>query len=1385
MAETAASPAPPPRRRNPWPRRIAGGIALLLGLLAGALVLLDSAIGHRWVVDRIAAMEPANGLRYRIGRIEGSLFSEARLVDVRIADQRGEFFRAPEATLDWRPFAWLGNRLDIERLDVPRATLARLPELVPTGRTGPILPGFDIRIGQLSVDRLDLGAELAGTARTGRLAGSADIRGGRALIDLSALVEGSDRLRARIDVAPDDRRFDMDVAAQGAADGVLARMTGIARPIALRIDGQGDWERWTGTAIGNAGDARVVDLKIGNMRGQYSLGGFVAPAALTQGKIARLTAPRVAITGAATLENRLLDGRLGLRSPSLSIEAEGGVDLARSAFRSLRISARLAQPQALFPNMTGRNIDLRVLLNGSFDTARFDYRITADRIAFDNTGFDVVRAAGRGRLSDPPVRVPMRLTAARVTGVGDVAGGILRNLAVDGTLLVTSRMLNGDGLRLTSDRLNARIDVMLDLVTGNYQVGLSGGLRRYLIPGLGIVDVQSRLRVVPGPGGRGTRVIGTGAAQMVRLDNAFFASLAGGLPRITTGLERGPDGVLVLRGLVLTAPDITIRGNGYRRTDGTFRFEGRGVQRTYGPFSIGLDGDISRPSLNLRFDSPNETLGLTDVAAELRPNAGGYAFQARGGSRLGPFDGEGQILLPSGGTARIEIARLDVSGTRASGALDIVEGGFAGAIAFAGGGLDGRLDFRPQGGIQRIDGNIEARRARLGPYATVQRGRTRFSMLLDPAGTTIEGDAQAFGLRRGALTIGRLNVKAQITGGNGRAQVTVAGSRGRAFDIASDIAFSPTRIEASLKGTLDRQPITLARPAVLTAEGDGWRLAPAQLQFAGGQARVAGLFGSGGSTIQATLARMPMTVLDIGYPGLGLAGSASGTLTYADTGDGRPTGRMDMTVRGLSRSGLVLSSRPVDIGIAGVLNRDSAGARAVIATGGKTVGRAQMQLRPLGEGGLAALAAAPLFAQLRYEGPGDALWRLTGIEIFDLSGPVAVGADVTGRLADPRIRGVVRANGARIESAVTGTQLSNVQASGRFDGSRLAIDRFTASDGRSGSVTGSGLFDLAAVRGFGMDLNVEARNAVLIDRDDIGATVTGPLRFRSDGSGGLISGEVVLNASRYRLGRAVVAAPVPRLNIREINRAGEEIEDSAPALPWRMAIRARAPGNMIVTGLGLDSEWSANLEIGGEPTNPVIKGTADLVQGDYEFAGRDFELERGAIRFDGSVPANPSLDIAARADEQGISATIRVTGNAERPQIGFSSIPALPEDELLSRLLFGTSITNLSAPEALQLAAAVAALQDGSGDLNPLNALRRSVGLDRLRIVPADPQTGQGTSVAAGKFLTRRAYVEIITDGQGYSATRLEFRVTRWLSLLATISTVGRQSTNVRVSRDY
>jgi translocation and assembly module TamB len=1369
-------------------RLVAGVLAALAALVAITVALLDSDIGHRLVADRINALAPDSGLRFRVGRIDGSLYGRATLIDVRLYDPKGLVLQVPRAELDWSPFAWLDNRLQIASLDIPAATLAKLPQTIDTGRKSPILPGFDIAIGRLAVGRLIVGRAVTGQVRYGRLNGRADIRDGHAVVDLAALVQGSDRLAMRIDARPDAGRFDIETRARGTAQGVLARLTGIARPLALDVSGDGDWNRWDGRLVAQAGAARVADLALGNRAGAYTLLGTLELATITRGKLQSLSAQRVTVNGGGTFEHRRLDGSLSLRSAALAVQADGVVDLSHSAFSNLRLRARLLRPEALFRNMRATGMELRAIVDGNFATARFDYRITAPRFSFDQTGFETARAAGRGHWSRAPIVLPVRFTAARVTGVGDVAGGILRNLSVDGMLRVTPRLVTGDDLRLRSDKLSGRIGLQLDLRNGQFEIGLAGALGRYLIPGLGVVDVQSRLRVVPGPGGHGTRVIGRGTAQMLRLDNGFFRTLTNGLPRVETALERTPDGILHFTNLVLTAPSLRLTGAGYRRRDGSFHFEGGGRQASYGALTLKLDGRIEKPTIDLLFQRPNEAMGLRDVRAHLDPTAAGFAFTAAGGSRLGPFTTEGQILLPpGGGQARVVVARLDVSGTRARGALDIVDGGFRGRMTIAGGGLAGQLDFAPQGSIQRIAGAIDARDARLGDAITLRQGHVDFTTLLDPAGTRIDATATGTGLRRGSLRLARFAGNVRLVGETGEVRASIAGTRGAGFRIQGVAQLSAAGYTIAAQGNVGQQPIRLETPAVLRHDGDVWTLAATRLAFAGGTAEVSGRFGRDETAVTTKVASLPLSVLDIGYAGLGLGGNASGTLTFSARGDAAPTGRVNMTVRGLTRSGLLTSSAPIDLGVAGVLTAERAAVRAVMASGGRTVGRAQALLAPLGQGDLVQrLAGAGLFAQLRYAGPADTLWRLTRVELFDLSGPVAIAADVSGRVAQPQIRGVVRATNARIQSATTGTVVTNIRATGRFQGSQLQVTDFAGDAGRGGRVTGTGSFDFAGANGVSLDLRMKADHAVLIDRDDIGATVTGPIGFRSEGAGGIITGDVRLDSSRYRLGQATVASAVPRLNVREINvPAGAGAEDEDAPAPWRMAVHARARNGLMVTGLGLSSEWTTEVDIAGTPTNPAITGRADLVRGDYEFAGREFELSRGIIRFAGEVPANPALDIEATANATGVNATIRVTGVAQKPEITFTSVPALPQDELLSRLLFGTSITNLSAPEALQLAAAVAALQDGGGGLNPINAVRRAAGLDRLRILPADPQTGQATSIAAGKYVTRRLYAEIITDGQGYSATRVEFQVTRWLSLLSSISTLGRQSANVRVSRDY
>ena len=89
MAEVAirdgeAAPPPPLKIKPHWSRRLAGELATLLValmiLLSIGLVALDTAPGHRWLVDRLSEVETKSGLRFRIGRIEGSIEHQQRVV---------------------------------------------------------------------------------------------------------------------------------------------------------------------------------------------------------------------------------------------------------------------------------------------------------------------------------------------------------------------------------------------------------------------------------------------------------------------------------------------------------------------------------------------------------------------------------------------------------------------------------------------------------------------------------------------------------------------------------------------------------------------------------------------------------------------------------------------------------------------------------------------------------------------------------------------------------------------------------------------------------------------------------------------------------------------------------------------------------------------------------------------------------------------------------------------------------------------------------------------------------------------------------------------------------------------------------------------------------
>ena len=432
--------------------------------------------------------------------------------------------------------------------------------------------------------------------------------------------------------------------------------------------------------------------------------------------------------------------------------------------------------------------------------------------------------------------------------------------------------------------------------------------------------------------------------------------------------------------------------------------------------------------------------------------------------------------------------------------------------------------------------------------------------------------------------------------------------------------------------------------------------------------------------------------------------------------------------------------------------------------------------------------AAPLSGGIRYNGPSGVLFSFAGLAKQQLSGPIALAADFGGRLDAPNLNGLIRADSLTYDNETYGTRLSQMKLAGRFTNDRLDITQLSAKAGE-GSVQAQGSVGFSAAAGFPIDIRATLDNARLARSDALGATATGTIAVtNSKANGGLIKGDLRIPNARYeiiRQGQADVAELTGVRRKSDVVKIAASAPAAAPVGLFKLDLRVRADNQLFVSGMGLESEWQMDLRVQGTSAAPRIVGRLQIVRGTYSFSGKRFDVTKGDVRFDGGALADPQIALSATTTTNGITVVIDVSGTGQKPQIAFNSTPALPQDEVLSRLLFGSSVTNLSAIQAIQLAAALNSLRGSGGGLNPLGKLRSVAGIDRLRILGADEATGRGTSLAAGKYITNNIYVEVITDSRGFTATQLEVSLTKALSVLSQAGSFGGSNVTVRYKKDF
>ncbi|AZI36776.1 hypothetical protein NT2_05_03740 [Caenibius tardaugens NBRC 16725] len=1380
---------PSPRRRSRlvyWSTRI---VALLLGAILLSLIILNTPIGHRFVADRIAALEPSNGMRIKIGRIEGSLYSRATLRNVTLSDPKGAFVTIPVTELNWRPYNWFFSGLDIRELTAKRGTLLRVPELNPGDPNEPWLPDFDIRVDKFRLENFTVSEAVLGKKRRVDLSAKALSQKRRAYLRVDGQLGGGDRFNALLDSFPQRDRFDIDLDYRAPAGGLLAEMAGAKKDLRLRVVGDGTWTKWKGAFLAEHDAKRLAAFRLTNEKGQYGILGQVFPGDLIAGTPKDVLGEAVSLGASGTFADSVVNGAIRVQGHAIDANAKGALDLTNNLAKGVKIAGRLTRGDVFGKSMKVEGARFTVDLDGPFGDLTIPHTVLVDRIDA-GTRLANVKQEGVLQYDGKSWHLPLNLTVGRIeTGNGSVDPRLVNGRAT-GRLSLTGNDLQSNDLRIAFPGLKALFNLRGNIASGGYAIAGPVDASGITLENLGTLNGHAKIIGKLTQSGVWT-LQANFAGAMPRVNNDTLLTVTGGNIRFRGGVTMGSNRPLLFEKVALDAAKLQMRLDG-SVANGQTKVVGAGRHADYGPFTVSASVAGDGPRAELVFADPLPAAGLKDVHVALAPIVDGFGIDTKGQSMLGPFDGRLNLFMRSGGPTRIEIARMDVSQTSVTGTLTLVDGGASGNLALSGGGMDGTIALAPRGGGQGFDIKVAARNARFAGTTPLTIRSARIEATGVVGGKTMQANGSVFaqGISYGQLFIGRVAAKAAIVNGKGTFNASLTGRRGGRFSLQLQGTTASDRITLLGQGEFADRQISMPRRAVLTSDKGGWKLAPTQISYGDGIAIAEGRFGGKGPTdLKLQFANMSLSVVDIALTDMSLGGRVSGVVNYLGRDGAPPTGQAQLQIKGLTRSGLVLTSRPIDLFLVADLSERELQARAAVHEGGARRGRIQARISGLPRmGGLMErLNRGALFAQLRYDGPADALWRLAAIDGFDLTGPLDVAADVTGSLADPNVRGSLAGDALQFRSSLTGTDVRNIRARGTFSGSRLQLTSFAGTARNGGKVSGSGMIDIGGLDQGGpqMDIRIAAEDALVLNRKDMSASVTGPLRIVSDGQGGTIAGRLRIRKANWKLGSAAaVAAELPNIPTREINLPMDAAPRARRSGPWRFLIDAQGGSQLFVRGMGLDSEWSANISLRGTTSDPRIGGRADLERGTYEFAGTQFDLTRGRIAFDAGVPIDPRLDILAESKVDSLSVRVTVKGSASQPEIAFTSIPALPEEELLARMLFGGSVSDLSATDALQLGAALASLRGGGG-MDPINKLRSAIGLDRLRIVAADPARDQGTAIAAGKNFGKRVYAEIITDGRGYSATQVEFRVTSWLSLLGSISTVGRESVLIKASHDY
>jgi translocation and assembly module TamB len=1302
-------------------RFVALFMTLLLVILLLAFAGLNTDPGRRFAERAISLL---TGGSVNVSGLSGFFPSQLRLAGLTISDRDGPWITVVDATLNWNPLRLVNGVVRVDLLAARHIDIERLPILSgasgagqtstsDTGQASFSLP-FKIDVEQLRLDRMEIAPSLIGAPASLSTRAKVQLdtlREGTAELALTDLATGgSYELQGR--VAPAMLRAALQV--KEPANGLIERIVKVPGlgPLAVSAKIAGPWSNAAADVALSAGRLR------GAIKGTLNLPNRSADLRVTADAPAMSPGPDVSWQRIAA--DLRLSGSADRPQGYGALDAEG---VSASGFRADTIRASF-QGDNQAANLTASAAGVRIpgpqpdlFASAPIRLEVHDAVAEPNRPATFSLTHPLVSLRGTVQKSAGSSRAAVHLVLPDLSRLAAVAGQELQGRAA---FEITARK---DG-RTTAAAVQGTIGVtggeapLAALLGSDAHVDAAGALQ-------GSALTLSKFQL----GGRAADLEAHGTmskAGAISLDWNFALR---DLSAISARLQGAVSGRGVIAGAktnlyVQTTLAGDIGGDGFAPGPVTVSLEARGLPNS--------------PSGTL---SAHGTLEGSRLAVDLSAvrNPDGSLFARIGQADWKSAHAEGALSLAP-------------DATLPTGDISLRIGRLADLDPLIGQRIAGRLAATAKlvedAGKQKATLKADIGDAGLPGSASFGRATLDATVLNPVAAPVLEAALNVSDIRAGQIT-GRavLSAKGKTAALALRAQATLSNPAGgdltASADATADIPAKQLTLNTAQAGA-GSERLRLLAPARLDF-ANGLALDRARLEFAGAVLDLAGRV-SPTLDLVASLRSPTLAPMHQFVPSLPASGAVDAQVRLGGT-VARPTGTLRLTARDLRSAVAAAASLPAANLLAEATLRGSDANIDLQAHAGDN------NLRLSGTMPIASGTALGLRA--RGEVDLATVNPLLSAEGRSLLGRVRLDATATGTLTVPVVSGTLTLSGGDFQDFTLGAHLSNISAVVQASGETIRLVALSAHAG-NGVITGNGTVGLGGQ--MPVDISIAAHQATPFSDDRLTATIDASLALRGTARQAMAaSGDITVDRANFRIPDKLP----PSLPVLRLRQAGAEgpaeghaNQPGRSSTPVTLDITVRAPGQVFVRGRGIYAELYGKLHVTGTQSAPEPIGAFRLRRGTLDLAGQTLSFTSGKISFNGGSVNNPSLDLVATSSTNNILATLTVGGTANAPTVTLSSVPPLPQDEILAQLLFHQSAGSLSP---LQLAGAVASLAQlrgvGGGSLNPLEGIRRELGLDRLGV--GGGQNGTGASVEAGRYVAKGVYAGVrqATTGQGSQAT--------------------------------